>query len=328
MYVLSQCLSQNRNVSVDKGTRNETNLTNKTSNKRQCNDECWRCGGHGHKKRECIREKQEIRILEKQTTNDPNIEHILPMLVIDNVMERQDAIEICACMWSTLQEKLELTLSNPENKDMKAFKEHFYVVPNLPHNFILSRSSLSQLGYALRLEHEKFEHIQSDEMLEDQDLESVYIDTAEIQKKIECHNIDIETITQNKLVESSYEPLQEYKCTTQKQFQFVSDEALLAQRKYNTDRIRYSFEIGDSVLLFVGDQIVCIKSKLLPKFVCPYTISQRMGPLTLKITSEHSFEKVVHVSKLRKLYIENGNNESEALAEELPPFEPFCHYSL
>ncbi|ETO15575.1 hypothetical protein RFI_21787 [Reticulomyxa filosa] len=127
--------------------------------------------------------------------------------------------------------------------------------------------------------------------------------------------------------EKMHESLHEYKCTLQKQLQLVMDGALSAQKKYNRKRIRYenknkhkdNFEIGDSVLLFVGDRIVGNKSKLLPKFVGPYTIIQRMGLVTLKIKSEHGFEKAVQVSKLRKLYIENENKESETLHEQKLP---------
>ncbi|ETN99144.1 hypothetical protein RFI_38336 [Reticulomyxa filosa] len=169
-------------------------------------------------------------------------------------------------------------MADVKNNDKSLFKKNFYVVPNLPHNFILSRSALSQLGYALMLEHEKFDHVQSDEILEDQNLEHIaelHSDAVGLKEKIECHNIDIGTITQNKLVESLYEPLHEYKCTLRKQLQFVSDGALLAQRKYNT------------------------KSRA------------------------NSFEKIVHVSKLLKLYIENENKESGALFEqEFLPLEP------
>ncbi|ETO03570.1 hypothetical protein RFI_33832 [Reticulomyxa filosa] len=53
----------------------------------------------------------------------------------------------------SLQEKLE---QDPNNKNMIMFKEKFYVVPNLPHKFILSRSALRKL----------------DEILDEQDLES------------------------------------------------------------------------------------------------------------------------------------------------------------
>ncbi|ETO07653.1 hypothetical protein RFI_29737, partial [Reticulomyxa filosa] len=220
---------QNHNVSMDKGPRSKTNLTDNAS-KRQWNDECWRCGGHGHKKRDC-REKQEIQTLEKQATNDANIEHILPMLVIDNAIETQDEIEIvlqtieigdikaiadtgssiCAINErianqfrqllskdsracdiahaggrTTVSEKLELTLSNPGSKDMNGFKEHFYVVPNLPFNFILSRNTLRRLGYALRLEHEKLDQIQSEDILEAQGLEhtaALYSEAVSIKSK-------------------------------------------------------------------------------------------------------------------------------------------------
>ncbi|ETO36378.1 hypothetical protein RFI_00684 [Reticulomyxa filosa] len=42
----------------------------------------------------------------------------------------------------SLQEKLE---QDPNNKNMIMFKEKFYVVPNLPHKFILSRSALRNM---------------------------------------------------------------------------------------------------------------------------------------------------------------------------------------
>ncbi|ETO11814.1 hypothetical protein RFI_25562, partial [Reticulomyxa filosa] len=45
-----------------------------------------------------------------------------------------------------LIEKLELTLSNPKNTLVKIFKENFYLIPNLPHDFLLSRSVFRNLA--------------------------------------------------------------------------------------------------------------------------------------------------------------------------------------
>ncbi|ETO37025.1 hypothetical protein RFI_00038 [Reticulomyxa filosa] len=160
-----------------------------------------------------------------------------------------------------------------------------YLMKNSPHNFILSRSALRRLGYALRLEHGKFDHAQSDEIVEHQDLEptaesisDLYSDAVGSNETIECHNIDIVPIAQNKLVESAHEQLHEYKS--------------------------------------VCDHSACNTAKLLPEFVSQYTISQRMCPVTLQPTSEQCFEKVVHESKLRKLYIDNEYKEFEALSEQ------------
>ncbi|ETO08769.1 hypothetical protein RFI_28616 [Reticulomyxa filosa] len=73
------------------------------------------------------------------------------------------------CM--TLQDKLKLTLCD-NNSHNQRFQENFYVVDNITHNFILFRSILRKLGYSLKLEHERFEHVRSDVVLDGQDLES------------------------------------------------------------------------------------------------------------------------------------------------------------
>ncbi|ETO08150.1 hypothetical protein RFI_29239, partial [Reticulomyxa filosa] len=110
-----------------------------------------------------------------------------------------------------------------------------------------------------------------------------------------------------------YESLHEYKCTLQRQLQLVREGALSAQRNYNNKRIQFenknkhkdNFGVCDSVLLFVCDQRVGNKSKLLPK-----------------IKSEHGLEKIVHVSKLRTLHVEHENKELETMtAQKLHPLE-------
>ncbi|ETO32488.1 RETRotransposon-like family member [Reticulomyxa filosa] len=106
----------------------------------------------------CSNNINELHVIEQQPDQE-NIEHIIPMLGIDKVMEKPDKIVI----------KL-IESKGLNNKYIPMFKENFYVVPNLTHNFILSRSALRGLGYALRLEREKFEHVQSDKILEGQDL--------------------------------------------------------------------------------------------------------------------------------------------------------------
>ncbi|ETO03214.1 hypothetical protein RFI_34197 [Reticulomyxa filosa] len=170
--------------------------------KKHWNNECWRCGKHGHKQRGCPGDKKEIQVIEHHIENQENVEHILPMLGLDKVMEGPNAIEIDvdtkeigrikaiadtvrklltkdarafnvahAGGYMTLQDKLKLTLC--DSNHIPAFQEDSYVVANLLHNFILSRSVLRKLGYSLKLEHEKFEHVHSDDALDGQDLESL-----------------------------------------------------------------------------------------------------------------------------------------------------------
>ncbi|ETN97966.1 hypothetical protein RFI_39556, partial [Reticulomyxa filosa] len=113
---------------------------------------------------------------------------------------------------------------------------------------------------------------------------------------------------------------------------FNLTKALLMQKTYdskrkifeNKNKFKDNFSVGDSVLLFVGDQRVGNKAKLLPKFVGPYTIIQRLGPVTLKIESEQGFQKIVHVSKVRKLNIEDKTPEKddkEHSNEDVPQLE-------
>ncbi|ETO05178.1 hypothetical protein RFI_32218, partial [Reticulomyxa filosa] len=133
--------------------------------------------------------------------------------------------------------------------------------------------------------------------------------------------------------DSDYESLHEYKGTLQKQLKILRDGALKTQSVYDTKRKRFenklkhkdNFEIGDSALLFVGDQRVGNKAKLLPKFVGPYTVIQRMSPVTLRIQSEKGFQKTVHASKIRKLNMEDKNPKrvsEEHVEEGPPPLEP------
>ncbi|ETO04417.1 hypothetical protein RFI_32980, partial [Reticulomyxa filosa] len=109
-------------------------------------------------------------------------------------------------------------------------------------------------------------------------------------------------------------------------------KALLMQKTYdskrkifeNKNKFKDNFSVGDSVLLFVGDQRVGNKAKLLPKFVGPYTIIQRLGPVTLKIESEQGFQKIVHVSKVRTLNTEDNTlekDDKEHASEDVPHLE-------
>ncbi|ETO30809.1 hypothetical protein RFI_06306 [Reticulomyxa filosa] len=67
-----------------------------------------------------------------------------------------------------------------------------------------------------------------------------------------------------------------------------------------------NFEIGDSVLLFV-DQRVGNKAKLMQN-LGPYAVIQRTSPVNLKIKNDKGFEKIMHVSKLKKL---NSNSSKK-----------------
>ncbi|ETO12199.1 hypothetical protein RFI_25177 [Reticulomyxa filosa] len=175
--------------------------------KRQLNDECWSCGKQGHKQRDCTKNSNELQVLEKQHVMEkPDaIEIELQTKEIGIIRAVADTgASICAVSDEIarkfhrlltkdarafivihaggsipLQQKLELTINDANNKSMIIFKESFYVVPNLPHNFILSRSALRRLGYALKLENERFERKQSDDILDGQDLEL----TSEIEHK-------------------------------------------------------------------------------------------------------------------------------------------------
>ncbi|ETO25658.1 hypothetical protein RFI_11480 [Reticulomyxa filosa] len=108
------------------------------------------------------------------------------------------------------------------------------------------------------------------------------------------------------------ETLHKYKRTLQKQLTIILEKTLLMQKAYDAKRKVFenknnhkdNFSV-DSVLLFVDDQRVWNKSKILPKFVGPYTVIQCLGQVTLKIESEHYFQKIVHISKVRKLNMED-----------------------
>ncbi|ETO12793.1 hypothetical protein RFI_24576 [Reticulomyxa filosa] len=92
---------------------------------RYVNDECWNFGEHGHKRSVCPNNMNELHVIEQQPDQE-NVEHILPMLGVDKVMEKHDKIviklynkEIDARAFIvthaggsiTLQEKIELNLN-------------------------------------------------------------------------------------------------------------------------------------------------------------------------------------------------------------------------
>src|ERR1700733_10184165 len=68
-------------------------------------------------------------------------------------------------------------------------RDNFYVVPNLPHNFILSRSILRKLGYTLEQKQDQvFEHKATDEVLEGQNEEVIMENMDEFKHENENEN--------------------------------------------------------------------------------------------------------------------------------------------
>src|ERR1700733_779715 len=68
-------------------------------------------------------------------------------------------------------------------------RDNFYVVPNLPHNFILSRSILRKLGYTLEQKQDQvFEHKATDEVLDGQNEEVIMENMDEFKHEQENEN--------------------------------------------------------------------------------------------------------------------------------------------
>ncbi|ETN97935.1 hypothetical protein RFI_39587, partial [Reticulomyxa filosa] len=69
----------------------------KKNEKRSWNDECWKCGSHGHKQKDCMKDKEEneVNLIEEQTNNDRKLDsYALTVVSLDIALKSPDAMQI------------------------------------------------------------------------------------------------------------------------------------------------------------------------------------------------------------------------------------------
>ncbi|ETN99041.1 cyclic nucleotide-binding domain containing protein, partial [Reticulomyxa filosa] len=121
-----------------KNTLNYVKDITRKNEKRSCNDECWKCGGHSHKQKDCMKNKEEneVNVIEEQTNNDRKLDsYVLPVVSLDNALKSPDAMQI-----------------QVQTKEL---------------------SVLRKLGYQLKQETSSFEYKATDEMVDYDDNENL-----------------------------------------------------------------------------------------------------------------------------------------------------------
>ena len=108
-------------------------------------------------------------------------------------------------------------------------------------------------------------------------------------------------------------------------------KATKSSEKYDNIRKRYydkshkhvKFNVGDVVILFIGDKFVGNKKKLLNLYDGPYIIMEKMGDVNYKIArvSNKNDLLTVHVSKLEKFYTDPSYYENRKITIPIDAFE-------